>query len=72
MVVLLKMMKEVMKKMGKFKIFEDKRGEWRFNLVANNGKVIATSEGYKLKTGAEKGTDSVIKNIEKFMEIVYE
>ena len=66
------MLKEVMKKMGKFKIFEDKRGEWRFNLIADNGKVIATSEGYKLKTGAEKGTDSVIRNIEKFMEIVYD
>ena len=57
--------------MGKFKIFEDKKGEWRFNLVANNGKVIATSEGYKLKSGARRGVEAVFCNIGLWTEIVY-
>ena len=40
----------------KFKIFKDKKGEFRFNGVANNGKIIFKSEGYKRK-------QSVIKTI---------
>lgn len=48
--------------MGKFVIFEDGNGEWRFNLKAGNGEVIATSEGYKTKQGCEKGIASVQAN----------
>lgn len=48
--------------MSKFVIFEDKKKEWRFRLKANNGKVIATSEGYKRKDGAIDGAIAVMNN----------
>jgi Domain of unknown function (DUF1508) len=32
---------------GKFEIFKDARGEYRFHLTAANGEIIASSEGYK-------------------------
>lgn len=44
---------------GKFVIKKDKRGEFRFNLVAGNGQIIATSEAYTTKAGAMKGVESV-------------
>ena len=48
--------------MSKFVIYEDKKKEWRFHLKANNGKIIATSEGYKKKDGAINGAISVMQN----------
>lgn len=47
---------------GKFKIKTDARGEFRFNLVAPNGKVILSSEGYTAKASCLKGIESVRKN----------
>jgi len=47
---------------GKFVITKDKRGEFRFKLVASNGEIIATSEGYNAKAGAKNGIESVKKN----------
>ena len=38
---------------GKFELYEDKSGEYRFRLKAGNGEVIATSsESYKTKASA--------------------
>jgi uncharacterized protein YegP (UPF0339 family) len=37
---------------GKFEIFKDARGEYRFHLTAANGEIIASSEGYKSKASA--------------------
>jgi uncharacterized protein len=37
-------------------------GRFRFNLVATNGQVIATSEAYKSKASAIKGIESVKHN----------
>jgi uncharacterized protein YegP (UPF0339 family) len=48
--------------MGKFELFEDKSGEWRWNLKAKNGEIIATSEGYSSKQAAQKGITSVKRN----------
>ncbi len=45
-----------------FELYEDKAGEYRFRLKARNGEVIATSEGYKSKSGCENGIASVKKN----------
>ena len=45
-----------------FVITKDKRGEFRFKLVASNGETIATSEGYKAKSGAKNSVESVKKN----------
>ena len=47
--------------MGKFEIFKDDKGEYRFRLKASNGEIIAQSEGYTRKENAEKGVDAVIK-----------
>ena len=48
--------------MGKFKLWIDKKGEWRWNLVARNGQVIAVSEGYSSKAAAKGGIRSVRVN----------
>ncbi|MBB5519271.1 YegP family protein [Amphiplicatus metriothermophilus] len=47
---------------GKFEIYNDKAGEFRFRLKAANGQTILASEGYKAKSGAENGIESVKKN----------
>ena len=49
---------------GKFEIYEDKAGEFRFRLKARNGETILTSEGYKAKASAKNGVASVQKNCE--------
>jgi uncharacterized protein YegP (UPF0339 family) len=44
---------------GKFELYTDKSGEYRFRLKAGNGEVIATSEGYSSKSAALGGIESV-------------
>jgi uncharacterized protein YegP (UPF0339 family) len=47
---------------GKFEVYTDKAGEYRFKLKAPNGEVIAVSEGYSSKTSCMNGIESVRKN----------
>lgn len=47
---------------GKFELWVDKAGEYRFNLKAANGQVIATSQGYSTKASALGGIESVKAN----------
>ena len=47
---------------GKFEIYKDKAGEFRFRLKAGNGQVILASEGYKAKASCMNGIESVRKN----------
>ena len=47
---------------GKFELYKDKAGEFRFRLKAGNGETILASEGYKQRASAENGIDSVRKN----------
>ncbi|MDX6260081.1 MAG: uncharacterized protein QOH84_1769 [Kribbellaceae bacterium] len=47
---------------GKFELYEDKSGGFRFRLKAGNGEVIAVSESYKTKDSAKNGIESVKKN----------
>ncbi|MCU7849367.1 MAG: YegP family protein [Candidatus Thiodiazotropha sp. (ex Lucinoma kastoroae)] len=47
---------------GKFEIYQDKAGEYRFRLKASNGQNILASEGYKAKSGCTNGVESVRKN----------
>lgn len=47
---------------AKFELFQDKAGQYRFNLKAGNGEVIATSESYASKASAKNGIESVKKN----------
>ena len=49
--------------MGYFKLFKsDKNGEYFFNLKAGNHETILSSEGYKSKSGAKNGIESVKKH----------
>ena len=48
--------------MAKFEVSQRVNGEFQFNLKADNGKVILTSEGYKAKASAYNGVESVRKN----------
>ena len=50
------------KKNPKFELYYDKGGEIRFRLKATNGQIITSSEGYKQKTSALNGVESVRKN----------
>lgn len=47
---------------GKFELFTDKAGEFRFRLKAGNGEIILSSEGYKKRDSAVNGIESVKKN----------
>jgi len=47
---------------GKYELYQDKAGDWRFRLKAGNGEVIATGQGYASKAGAMNGIDSVRRN----------
>lgn len=47
---------------GKFEIYADKAGEFRFRLKAGNGENILASEGYKQKASAENGIASIRSN----------
>ena len=46
---------------GKFVWKETASGNFRFNLVAANGQIIATSENYSSKSGCMNGIESVRK-----------
>lgn len=46
----------------KFEVYKDKKGEFRFRLIAKNGKAIAASEGYTTMKACKNGIDSVRKN----------
>ena len=47
---------------GKFELWVDKGGDYRFNLLAGNGQVIASSQGYSSKSGALNGIESIKTN----------
>jgi uncharacterized protein YegP (UPF0339 family) len=52
-------------KTGKFEVYTDKAGEYRFRLKAPNGEIIAIGEGYKTKKSCISGIQSVKKNVLK-------
>jgi uncharacterized protein YegP (UPF0339 family) len=46
----------------KFVVNKASNGQFRFNLVASNGQVVATSESYTRKTSAMDTIASIQKN----------
>ena len=43
-----------------FNLYKDEAGEWRWRLIASNGKIVADSaEGYTAKAKAQAGIESV-------------
>jgi hypothetical protein len=55
---------------GKFEIYKDKKGEFRFRLKAGNGETILASEGYGDRSGVDAGVASVKKNAGEFARFV--
>lgn len=47
---------------GKFEVYKDAAGKFRFRLKASNGQVIATGEAYQSHAAVLKGIASVQKN----------
>lgn len=47
---------------GKFEIYKDRTGGYRFRLKAGNGENLLASEGYTSKKNAKNGIASVQKN----------
>lgn len=47
---------------GKFEVYTDKAGKFRFRLKAGNGETIAASEAYESKASALNGVESVKRN----------
>ncbi|MET8700564.1 MULTISPECIES: DUF1508 domain-containing protein [unclassified Kitasatospora] len=44
---------------GKFEVYEDAGGKYRFRLKAGNGEIVATGQGYASKDAAHKGVEAV-------------
>jgi len=47
---------------AKFTVYKDKANQFRFNLKAANGEIIAVGESYPDKKSALKGIASIVKN----------
>jgi uncharacterized protein YegP (UPF0339 family) len=47
---------------GKFEVYQDTAGKYRFRLKATNGQVIATGQGYETKKSCLNGIESIRKN----------
>lgn len=45
---------------ARYQVLQAVDGRWYFNLLASNGQVIATSQTYATKSGAQSGRDSMI------------
>lgn len=44
---------------GKFELYEDKAGKYRFRLKSGNGEVVASGQAYESKRAAQSGIESV-------------
>lgn len=44
---------------GKFEVYKDKSGKYRFRLKAGNGEIVASGEAYDTRAAALKGTEAV-------------
>ena len=47
---------------GKFEVYQDKAGQYRFRLKAGNGQTIASGDGYTTKKACLNGIESIRKN----------
>jgi uncharacterized protein len=47
---------------GKFELYKDAGGKFRFRLKAGNGEIIPSSEAYNSKASAQNGIESVKTN----------
>lgn len=45
--------------MIKFVVYKDKKKEWRFRIVASNGRILAHSEGYTRRGNCIKAIHTI-------------
>jgi len=58
-----------MARRGKVEFYKDKKGEYRWRLIASNGEIIANSgEGYTTFANCKKGFESVKNHIKDAVE----
>ena len=50
---------------GKFEIFVDNAGKYRFRLKASNGQTIVASQGYSSRKSAMEGIESVRRHAQE-------
>jgi len=48
--------------MGKFEIYADAAGKYRWRLKASNGQIIASGQGYATERSCRDGIESVKKH----------
>ena len=46
---------------GKFEIYKDSRGEFRFRLKSRNGEIVAQGESYTTRQGAKNDIAAVLR-----------
>ena len=44
---------------GRFEIYQDRQGKYRFRLKAGNGEIVSVSEAYVSKFNARRGAEAV-------------
>ena len=50
-----------MRSPGKVEFYKDASGQWRWRVIASNGRILADSaEGYSRRRGAERGLVAVM------------
>lgn len=47
---------------GKFEVYVDQAGKYRFRLKASNGQILVSSQGYITRRSALEGIESVRKH----------
>ncbi len=43
----------------RFRIFQDRAGQYRWSLISGNNEIVAVSEGYKYHSGAENSVNLI-------------
>lgn len=57
----------------KIHVYQDLRGEWRWRLVAANGRVVADgSEGYSTKENLSRAVDTLLNAFHEGVDVVGE
>ena len=52
------------RKEGKVEIYKDRKGEWRWRIIASNGRKLANSgEGYKRKRDCTRSLNFVLTKV---------
>ena len=54
--------------LSRYEMQEAANGEWYFTLDARNGRVIGMSETYTTRSNAERGIDTVIRNVGAYLD----